>query len=186
MLHMFKAKEDKLEFIPAVLHLDNSARVQTINSNENPILYDIICKFNEKTSIPILCNTSLNDKGEPIVNRIEEAFNFSLRKGIKIIYINKRRIELYNHDKYPDKLPLKRPITVTKYSDEEKERIWAIKNPHNIPREMLMYCKKRADLDFLKTYDITNKIHAEKLIRAVKTMQKLEKDNPDVGVMYNE
>ena len=39
--------------------------------------------FYKQTGIPILCNTSLNDKDEPIINSIEQAFNFILRKGIK-------------------------------------------------------------------------------------------------------
>lgn len=41
--------------------------------------------FNEMTGVPIICNTSLNDKGEPIINTIEQAINFALRKKIFLL-----------------------------------------------------------------------------------------------------
>lgn len=65
------------------MHLDQTARVQTIGNGDNDTLYSILDHFNEMTGVPILCNTSLNDKGEPIIDTILEAFNFALRKRLR-------------------------------------------------------------------------------------------------------
>ena len=61
--------------IPAVTHIDNSARIQTVAKNFNPIFYKLLLKFKEKTGCPILINTSFNVRGEPIVNSPKDAFN---------------------------------------------------------------------------------------------------------------
>ena len=61
--------------IPAVTHVDYSARVQTVSKNTNNRYYDLILKFKEKTGCPILVNTSFNVRGEPIVNTPTDAFN---------------------------------------------------------------------------------------------------------------
>ena len=61
--------------IPAVTHIDYSARVQTITRNQNKIFYDLISKFKERTGCPVLINTSFNVRGEPIVNSPSDAFN---------------------------------------------------------------------------------------------------------------
>ena len=61
--------------IPAVTHVDYSARVQTVSKNINKRYYDLISKFKEKTGCPIVVNTSFNVRGEPIVNTPTDAFN---------------------------------------------------------------------------------------------------------------
>ena len=61
--------------IPAVTHVDYSARIQTVNQNTNKRFYDLILKFKEKTNCPIIVNTSFNVRGEPIVNSPIDAFN---------------------------------------------------------------------------------------------------------------
>ncbi len=61
--------------IPAVTHVDYSARVQTVDKNTNRIFYDLISKFEEKTGCPIVINTSFNVRGEPIVCTPSDAFN---------------------------------------------------------------------------------------------------------------
>ncbi len=61
--------------IPAVTHIDYSARVQTVTKNTNSRYYDLISKFKEKTGCPIIVNTSFNVRGEPIVNSPTDAFN---------------------------------------------------------------------------------------------------------------
>lgn len=60
--------------IPAVTHVDYSARVQTVHPETNPRYYQLITKFHELTGCPVLINTSFNVRGEPIVNTPEEAF----------------------------------------------------------------------------------------------------------------
>ena len=61
--------------IPAVTHVDYSARIQTVHEETNPKYYKLIKKFNEISGCPILVNTSFNIRGEPIVNTPSEAFN---------------------------------------------------------------------------------------------------------------
>jgi carbamoyltransferase len=61
--------------IPAVTHVDYSARIQTVHKNTNLKYYNLIKKFKEITNCPVLVNTSFNIRGEPIVNTPENAFN---------------------------------------------------------------------------------------------------------------
>jgi carbamoyltransferase len=61
--------------IPAVTHVDYSARVQTVTKKTNSRYYDLISKFKEKTGCPVIVNTSFNVRGEPIVNTPTDAFN---------------------------------------------------------------------------------------------------------------
>ena len=61
--------------IPAVTHVDYSARIQTVSKKTNKRYYDLISKFKEKTGCPVIVNTSFNVRGEPIVNTPTDAFN---------------------------------------------------------------------------------------------------------------
>jgi len=61
--------------IPAVTHVDYSARIQTVTQKNNKPYYDLIFKFKEKTGCPVIVNTSFNVRGEPIVNTPIDAFN---------------------------------------------------------------------------------------------------------------
>ena len=61
--------------IPAVTHVDYSARIQTVKKETNKNYYDLISKFNEKSGCPVIVNTSFNVRGEPIVNTPTDAFN---------------------------------------------------------------------------------------------------------------
>ena len=61
--------------IPAVTHVDYSARVQTVHKETNPKFYNLLSKFKELTGCPVIVNTSFNVRGEPIVNTPNDAFN---------------------------------------------------------------------------------------------------------------
>ena len=65
----------KRSVIPAVTHVDYSARIQTVHEETNKKYHDLIKKFKEKTNCSVIVNTSFNVRGEPIVNTPEEAFN---------------------------------------------------------------------------------------------------------------
>jgi carbamoyltransferase len=65
--------------IPAVTHVDYSARIQTVNRKDHPLYYDLIDRFYRKTGCPVIINTSFNVRGEPIVCRPEEAYRCFLR-----------------------------------------------------------------------------------------------------------
>ena len=75
MLMAPNVKKDKRSVIPAVTHIDGTARVQTLNKEINPKLYSVIKEFENLTGVPIIINTSFNLKGEPIVCSPEDAIN---------------------------------------------------------------------------------------------------------------
>ena len=60
--------------IPAVTHVDYSARIQTVSQKTNKPYYDLISKFKQKTGCPVIVNTSFNVRGEPIVATPSDAF----------------------------------------------------------------------------------------------------------------
>ncbi|WP_044400377.1 carbamoyltransferase [Lacinutrix sp. Hel_I_90] len=64
---LFTVKSDKKNEIPSCIHEDNTARVQTLNREENVLLHELITNFKSKTGCPVLINTSFNVRGEPIV-----------------------------------------------------------------------------------------------------------------------
>ena len=73
--------------IPAVTHVDYSARVQTVHKNTNPRYYDLIKEFKKITNCPVLVNTSFNVRGEPIVCSVEDAFNCFMGTNLDILVI---------------------------------------------------------------------------------------------------
>lgn len=121
MLNTFMIRQEKVELVPAIRHLDGSARIQTLNRDDNAMLYDVLERFYIKTSVPMLCNTSLNDKGEPIINTVNEALHFALKKGIKVVYVDRWRIELVNHNSYVEKGNYKRLYDFEAYGEMKKQ-----------------------------------------------------------------
>ena len=73
--------------VPAITHVDYSARVQTVNSDSNPLFYNLLKTFNELTGCPMLINTSFNVMDEPIVCSPEDAIACFLNSGIDILAI---------------------------------------------------------------------------------------------------
>ena len=75
--------------IPAVTHVDYSARIQTVTQKNNKPYYDLISKFKEKTGCPVIVNTSFNVRGEPIVNTPTDAFNCFMGTELDYLVIGK-------------------------------------------------------------------------------------------------
>ena len=73
--------------IPAVTHVDNSARIQTVHKETNPKYYNLISEFKKKTGCPVIVNTSFNVRGEPIVNTPQEAYNCFMGTELDILVI---------------------------------------------------------------------------------------------------
>jgi carbamoyltransferase len=67
MLFIYNVRPEKADKIPAVRHTDGTARIQTINRQQNPAYYDLLQAFKRRTGVPVLVNTSFNTRGEPIV-----------------------------------------------------------------------------------------------------------------------
>ncbi len=73
--------------IPAVTHVDYSARIQTVSKEFNKIYYDLLVKFKQETGCPVLVNTSFNVRGEPIVNTPIDAFNCFMGTNLDFLVI---------------------------------------------------------------------------------------------------
>lgn len=80
----FTAKCLYPEKFPAICHVDNSSRVQTLTYDQNPVFYSILEEFYKRTGCPMLLNTSLNIKGEPLVDTWEDAIMFQKKYNVKI------------------------------------------------------------------------------------------------------
>ncbi|GKU80240.1 carbamoyltransferase C-terminal domain-containing protein [Paenibacillus sp. L3-i20] len=132
MLQTSTIKEDQAAKVPAILHLDRSSRIQTVNERDNKDLYELLHIFNNETGVPILCNTSLNDKGEPIINKLEEAINFALRKKISVVYFNKKRIELHHFEEYHKQSPEPRLRDQFMRENRYTKLLHNRFNPHNL------------------------------------------------------
>ena len=74
--------------VPAVTHIDNSARIQTVDNETNPKFYSIIKNFFKKTGCPMIVNTSFNIRGEPIVCTPTDAFNCFMGTELDLLVIN--------------------------------------------------------------------------------------------------
>lgn len=85
MLGVFPVKKDKQKLIPAVTHVDRSARIQIISKEQNERYYNLVKKFGRKTGVYVLLNTSFNLKGEPIVNSPQDALNTFLKSDLDIL-----------------------------------------------------------------------------------------------------
>jgi carbamoyltransferase len=71
--------------IPAVTHVDDSARVQTVDAERNLLMYQLLTQFKEQTGCPVLINTSFNVRGEPIVCTPEDAYRCFMRTEIDVL-----------------------------------------------------------------------------------------------------
>jgi len=85
MSFVLKFKEEVREKVPAVVHFDGSARLQTVTENDNKWYYNFIKEWHNKTNVPILLNTSFNDR-EPICETPEHAINCFLKTEIDYLY----------------------------------------------------------------------------------------------------
>jgi len=73
--------------LPAITHVDYSARVQTVDATRNPVLYDILREFKQLTGCSVLVNTSFNVRSEPIVCTPEDAYLCFMRTGIDTLVL---------------------------------------------------------------------------------------------------
>jgi carbamoyltransferase len=88
---MLRAKRVRPEWkdrIPAVVHVDGTARVQTVRREHNERIYDLLMEFEKLTGVPVLVNTSFNIKGEPIVETPQDAMNCFIYTGIDYLVLH--------------------------------------------------------------------------------------------------
>ncbi len=77
----------KRSVVPAITHVDNSARLQTVSEKTNPLFYKLLKEFESKTGCPLIINTSFNVRGEPIICNPVDAYNCFMGTGIDLLAI---------------------------------------------------------------------------------------------------
>jgi carbamoyltransferase len=87
MMYAVDVKSSKIDQIPAVTHVDNTCRIQTVSREDNPNYYELIDVFYKKTGVPLLFNTSLNLAGQPLAETLGDAINILLDSHIKYLYL---------------------------------------------------------------------------------------------------
>ena len=84
MLVTYNANKDKIKYMPAPVHVDGTARIQTVDQSTNPLYWNLIKQFENKTGVPALINTSFNE-GEPIVDTPKQALETFKRTNIDVL-----------------------------------------------------------------------------------------------------
>ncbi|GGY75710.1 carbamoyl transferase [Streptomyces nitrosporeus] len=87
MLIVAPVREEKQQEVPAITHVDGTARVQTLTPEANGVFYELVERFEELTSVPVVLNTSFNDRGEPIVETPEEALRFYGKSRLDYLFL---------------------------------------------------------------------------------------------------
>ena len=87
MERVFKVRNRYIDKLPGIVHLDNTARVQTVSKKTNPDFYKILKEFEKISGFPILLNTSFNINGEPIVCSPDDAINTFFNSGLDILML---------------------------------------------------------------------------------------------------
>ena len=87
MLIACKVKPNKKSEIPAVVHIDDTCRVQTVKKINNELFYNLLKEFYEISGCPVLLNTSFNVKGKPIVNTPQQAIDCFKSTKIDILVV---------------------------------------------------------------------------------------------------
>ena len=87
MMYAVNCQPGVEEKIPAIIHVDGTCRIQTVNREQNPHYYDIIKAFKDRTGVPIVFNTSFNLGGEPLVETLEDALWTLQQSDIEYLYL---------------------------------------------------------------------------------------------------
>lgn len=93
MLLVFDVKKEKRALVPAITHVDGTARVQTVNRATNPLYYSLIEEFKRLTGIPMVLNTSFNIMGEPMVQTPQDALRCFFSTGMDVLVMGNFIIE---------------------------------------------------------------------------------------------
>jgi len=93
--------------IPAVTHVDYSARLQTVNDLDHPLYYDLISKFEEKTGCPVIINTSFNVRGEPIVCTPMDAYKCFMRTEMDYLVMGNYLLDKKDQPEFHDDIDWK-------------------------------------------------------------------------------
>jgi carbamoyltransferase len=87
MLFVVDVKPGQREVLPAITHVDGTARLQTVHRDQSPLYYRLIERFGQASGVPVILNTSFNLKGEPIVNTPGQAHGTFMRSGMDALVL---------------------------------------------------------------------------------------------------
>ena len=140
-------KSNKSKKIPSVLHVDKTARLQTVDKKDNPYFYKIIKGYEKFTDIPVILNTSFNDAGEPMVESPLDAIITSLKTNLNYVVIEGNLVNLNIINQKNKKILLKKIINFRnlKIKEENKKAIKIITKRYNkkeLNRKILLNNKK--------------------------------------------
>ena len=88
MLFVCNVRKEFQDQLPNVTHVDGTCRVQTVCHENNPKYYELISRFEEITGLPVILNTSLNGKSEPIVETPQQAIELLLKLDLSAMYLD--------------------------------------------------------------------------------------------------
>lgn len=158
MLNVFNVRPDKLEVIPAIAHIDGTARVQTVSGNLGYIS-QLLEQFYKKTGIPVICNTSLNDRGEAIIDDPLRAVEFAIEKKINVVYINGNRIAINQEAKYRGEWKNRLPYVSLERPDKEELKLRL--NPYKLSEDII--CRICKSAKYRKEFNLTDKNDLDKI-----------------------
>jgi carbamoyltransferase len=93
MLLVRRVLPDKASKIPAVVHVDGTARLQTVAADDDPLFHALIAAFEKETGVPVVLNTSFNLRGEPIVETPHDAVMCFLSTEMDVLVMGNRVVE---------------------------------------------------------------------------------------------
>lgn len=97
MLFVYNVKKEKEDKIPAVRHVDGTARIQTVNAEQHPAYHSLLKEFKKLTGVPVLVNTSFNTRGEPIVCTPRDAIECFWTSPFDALVINSFLLEKHGN-----------------------------------------------------------------------------------------
>ncbi len=157
MLRAPNVRLEKESEICAVVHVDKTARVQTVKEQDNPLFFQLLTDFKNVTGVPVLVNTSFNDNNEPIVETPEDALICFLRTNIDYLVFE---------GKY---LIKNEPSLKQKLSDIVAKRQKRLKNEYKLlikrflknyaPKQMRLFARREAAMaDYYRSYEALGKL----------------------------
>ena len=96
MLLVSQVRPEVRDRLAAVTHIDGTARIQTVRSEDNPFLHQLLTEYGRLTGVPVLLNTSLNLPGAPIAESPEDALDVFLRRPIDLLVLNDLVVRKYS------------------------------------------------------------------------------------------
>ena len=168
MLQVAKSKQSKK--IPSAIHVDDTARVQTVNEQQNKKFYSIIKEFYKQTKVPVILNTSFNDAGEPLVETPLDAILCFLKTKIDFLVLDNVLIDKKKQINIKKKINIMEILRKRNISEKEKKSIKILTKTFSLKeyskkekqenlkaKKYTLYRPINKIEDFLKQYNYQNK-----------------------------